>query len=478
MAVKRNNHYLDNTGLETLWGKITSLVSSAVATLMGAIDGKADKATTLSGYGITDAEVAEVHTDGSGGFTDGKVRVGDYTIPVYGSIKGRSYSEKGVPTYMALRNSYDTEPTDNSTYAITSGAVYTALQGKQGTITAGTGLVKDGNTIGHSNSITARTSYLGSTTIVPRIQIDAQGHIVAYTTATIYPPTSAGTSGQIWQSDGSGAGVWQTLDTTPTASSKKACTSGGIKTAIDGCLKLDGSSRMAGQLLHGISWCSVDTTISSRSSSAFYWNDGVTITIDNDSTTEPQAGCLLYILAGNTTTAKIRYRPYSGASFITINCNAWQLYVFGCWGQYVAPMNQIGEGVALTDEIYAVNTGWTVQNWGGHGCANVADFFPMAKASFVSQLSLKRTFVLDSSYGFADFIGFINNTPNNLAAPMEITVINKTGSDVTFSSSGAPSSWSNTTAGIYPIFGSKKINSGRYAKLLWEPGSKYFYLAD
>lgn len=46
-----------------------------------------------------------------------------------------------------------------------------------------------------------------------------------------YPPTTAGTSGQLWQSDGSGQGVWQTLDTTPTSNSTKAITSGAVYTA-------------------------------------------------------------------------------------------------------------------------------------------------------------------------------------------------------------------------------------------------------
>ena len=116
------------------------------------------------------------------------------------------------------------------------------LDAKQDVITAGTGLEFSDTTLNHSNSITARTSYLGSTTTVPRIQIDAQGHITAYTTSTIYPPTSAGTSGQIWQSDGSGQGVWQTLDTTPTADSTKAITSGGVKTALGGYLPLTGGT--------------------------------------------------------------------------------------------------------------------------------------------------------------------------------------------------------------------------------------------
>ena len=114
-----------------------------------------------------------------------------------------------------------------------STAVQTALNGKQATMSAGTGISLNGTTINHSNSVTAATTAIGSKTKVPCIKYDAQGHITSCTTATIYPPTSAGTSGQIWQSDGSGTGVWQTLDTTPKSGSGNAITSGGVYNAIN-----------------------------------------------------------------------------------------------------------------------------------------------------------------------------------------------------------------------------------------------------
>lgn len=77
------------------------------------------------------------------------------------------------------------------------------------TYSAGSGLSLSGTTFNHSNSVTAKTTYVGSATAVPMIKYDAQGHITAMSTATIYPPTSAGTSGQYWSSDGSGTGVWR-----------------------------------------------------------------------------------------------------------------------------------------------------------------------------------------------------------------------------------------------------------------------------
>lgn len=108
------------------------------------------------------------------------------------------------------------------------------IAGKQDTILAGKGISigSDGKTINHSNSITARTSYLGGSTSVPMIMIDAQGHITAYTYTTIYPPTTSGTSGQIWTSDGSGQGVWKSKDTAPTSGSTNAITSGAVYTEL------------------------------------------------------------------------------------------------------------------------------------------------------------------------------------------------------------------------------------------------------
>lgn len=73
----------------------------------------------------------------------------------------------------------------------------------------GRGLSDSSNVIGHSNSITAGTAGLGSTTAcITGLKWDAQGHITAVTTSTMYPPTTVGTSGQFWKSDGSGQGVW------------------------------------------------------------------------------------------------------------------------------------------------------------------------------------------------------------------------------------------------------------------------------
>ncbi len=96
-------------------------------------------------------------------------------------------------------------PSDNDDFAIT-GKVYTAdgttivLDGtqfkqKSGVVTAGTG-------------ITIGTTVVGSATEVPKVKVDTYGRVISIDKVTIYPPTSAGTNGQLWKSDGSGQGVW------------------------------------------------------------------------------------------------------------------------------------------------------------------------------------------------------------------------------------------------------------------------------
>lgn len=79
--------------------------------------------------------------------------------------------------------------------------------------------VSDGK-LGISNSITAGTK--GSTIAIPKITYNAQGLITDVAEQTVYPPTTAGTSGQYWKSDGSGQGVWTTPSTSITSSSTNA----------------------------------------------------------------------------------------------------------------------------------------------------------------------------------------------------------------------------------------------------------------
>lgn len=98
-------------------------------------------------------------------------------------------------------------------------ATKSEVDAKQDDIAAGTGIsiASDGVTINHSNSVSAQTTYVGSSTAIPRIKYDAQGHVTGSTTVTVYPPTTVGNAGQVWVSDGSGTGAWKTLVTISTS---------------------------------------------------------------------------------------------------------------------------------------------------------------------------------------------------------------------------------------------------------------------
>ena len=333
MSTERNQHYLDNKGIETLWGKITSLVSAAVSTLVGTIgesigaldvsdtavtgkfvksvsetDGKVSVArgnvydlasgttdvtdatfivtsnvapanndsrgliyrrpataiwnymkskigstfgfsvgsyNVLSEKGITVTGPLE-GTSGSAGYvlfaqiaatgtyTDAPLRmeiggrrrrgylvawlstgsgtafteqtsigwffeVGDVTnIPIYYRIadgvlylywkKLENYDSCSViaceaPSYGWARLSI-TWKNEKYTGAESSLTVASHLSGslslKQDRITPGTGLAFDGATLNHSNAVAARTDYLGDLNRIPRLKIDAQGHVTGY----------------------------------------------------------------------------------------------------------------------------------------------------------------------------------------------------------------------------------------------------------------------------------------------------------
>ena len=104
--------------------------------------------------------------------------------------------------------------TNSVTANTTSGLKYFTYDA-QGHVTAGVnktlgrGLNDQSNVIGHSNTaITAGT--VGSATQMPVLTYDAYGHLTAVSNTTVYPPTTAGTNGQVWQADGVQAGAWVT----------------------------------------------------------------------------------------------------------------------------------------------------------------------------------------------------------------------------------------------------------------------------
>ena len=103
-----------------------------------------------------------------------------------------------------------TTATTAQDYDTTTGSIKNKFDEKIDT--AGTGLSKSGTTLNHSNSIA--TGSKGSATAIPVISWDSEGHLTSVSSKTVYPPTSVGSPGQIWKSDGSGAGQWSNLEGT------------------------------------------------------------------------------------------------------------------------------------------------------------------------------------------------------------------------------------------------------------------------
>lgn len=110
-----------------------------------------------------------------------------------------------------------------------------ALAGKQDSLTAGTGIsIND-------NVISATGGGGGSQVQADWNQSNSSEVDYIKNKPTLRQPASDGTAGQYLKSAGSGnVPVWETMDTTPTESSAKAITSGGVKTALDG--KADAST--------------------------------------------------------------------------------------------------------------------------------------------------------------------------------------------------------------------------------------------
>lgn len=109
-----------------------------------------------------------------------------------------------------------------------------ALDAKQGTLTAGTG-------ISINNNVISATGGGGSQVQADWNQSDTSAVDYIKNKPTLRQPASDGTAGQYLKSGGSGnAPTWETLDTTPTESSAKAITSGAVFTALAG--KADAST--------------------------------------------------------------------------------------------------------------------------------------------------------------------------------------------------------------------------------------------
>ena len=87
----------------------------------------------------------------------------------------------------------------------------------------GTGLSLSSNTVSLAASGVTAGTY-GSTTAIPAITVDTYGRVTSVSTKTVYPPTTAGTSGYVWTSDGSGQGVWAASSTSELVEAYKVLT--------------------------------------------------------------------------------------------------------------------------------------------------------------------------------------------------------------------------------------------------------------
>lgn len=127
--------------------------------------------------------------------------------------------------------------------------VKSTAEGKQNPIKAGTGISigTDGVTIGHSNSVDGRS--VGSATLMPIITFDDQGHITEVTSTPVYPPTSKGSAGQYWRSDGDGTGTWMTPSTTPTSENNTLISSEGVYNALQNYAKNTVATTLANGLM-------------------------------------------------------------------------------------------------------------------------------------------------------------------------------------------------------------------------------------
>ena len=116
-------------------------------------------------------------------------------------------NDQGVITPIRTQYTYNSIPNKPQINSVTlTGNKYTEdfIQAKDGI------KIDTDHKIAHTNSVTAETTGKGSVTAIPVVKYDAQGHITSVTEATVYPPTTAGTNGQVWQADGVQAGAWVT----------------------------------------------------------------------------------------------------------------------------------------------------------------------------------------------------------------------------------------------------------------------------
>ena len=256
-ALTRNDHYLDNEGVRQVWEKIKSkFVAKESGKGLSTNDYTDAEKTKLAGI----AAGAEVNVQSDWNQTN--TSADDYI-----KNKPSVYTKTEIDNMLAAGVHYEVVSTLPSTgeegtiYLVPSstsatGDVYDEYmwipaQGSGSSAvaahfekigstksdfdnvvkvaTAGTavGTSEKPVYINASGVATQGSQYAGGT------KVTLNGTAKGGSTASFYAPTAAGTAGQYLKSSGSGAPAWETADTTPTASSSKLVTSGGVKTALD-----------------------------------------------------------------------------------------------------------------------------------------------------------------------------------------------------------------------------------------------------
>lgn len=126
----------------------------------------------------------------------------------------------------------DTKYTAGANISIDEETGVISASGTIAGLSANRGLSLDqNNAVGHSNSLTGGTK--GNATKVPKINYDNYGHITSISEIAMYPPTTAGDSGQYWESQGTGAGVWKNHGTV-TAGNAELVDGGTVHSALSG----------------------------------------------------------------------------------------------------------------------------------------------------------------------------------------------------------------------------------------------------
>ena len=291
MAVTRNGKYLDNTGVETLWGLIKAKFQAQESGKgLSTNDYTTAEKTKLAGI----ATGAEVNVQSDWSVTDTssdayiKNKPTSLKNPNALTIGGKDYDgSSAVSVTLSDLSVYSKSEIDSKFSANVKYSVVDELPttGEDGTIylvpssTSATGDIYDeymwipvqGSVAAHfekigstksdfsnyytktevDTSLAAKQDKLaakGSTTkpiytsaagTIAECSTYAGGTAVTLngtsktaSTASFYAPTEAGTSGYYLKSSGSGAPTWQALSTSPTSGGTTAITSGAVYTAL------------------------------------------------------------------------------------------------------------------------------------------------------------------------------------------------------------------------------------------------------